>query len=237
MTKTAIPGANGPDQPEMAAGSSAFPPAFAPGCPRLAVTGLECHRGDFSVFAGLDLSAGPGEVILLRGPNGAGKSTLLGALAGLFRPFSGQIDWLDRDPEIPLTHYLHMLGHLSAVKPSLTVSENLGFWKTLYGGTGDPDEAAFAAGLDGLEDIEAGVLSQGQTRRLGLARLLVAARPVWLLDEPTAGLDAAGEAWVAGLIARQIGMGGLVIAATHLPIDLPGTAKVTTLTLAGRQIQ
>ena len=183
---------------------------------------LACQRGEDLVLSGIAFSAGPGDVVLLRGPNGAGKSTLLLCLAGHLR-HEGQIIWGGRDPEARPGTDQHLIGHETAVKPSLTLAENLRFWATLCGGDETlVPQALGAAGLGGLDDIAAGHLSAGQTRRLALARLAVADRPVWLLDEPSAALDAQGERWIGAMMAAHAARGGLVIAATHLDLDLGG---------------
>lgn len=193
----------------------------------LSVTGLACSRGEELILSDIALDAGPGEILLLRGPNGAGKTTLLLCLAGQLR-HEGQILWQGRGEEARAGSDLHLIGHLPALKPSLTVEENLRFWSRLNGGDQKRVPAALeACGLGGLGDLDAGVLSAGQTRRLSLARLLVAERPVWLLDEPSSALDAKGEKWIGGLMADHARRGGLVIAATHLDLDLGGHAART----------
>ncbi len=190
----------------------------------LSVTGLACSRGEELILSDLDLEAGPGDIVLLRGPNGAGKTTLLLCLAGQLR-HDGQIDWRGRSDDARPGTDLHLIGHLPALKPSLTVEENLAFWAELNGGDRALVPGALeACGLGGLGDLDAGVLSAGQTRRLSLARLLVAERPIWLLDEPSSALDARGEKWIGGLMAAHARRGGLVIAATHLDLDLGGHA-------------
>lgn len=182
---------------------------MSPPTPRLSVRNLVLSRGGRRLFAGINFELEAGEALLLRGPNGIGKSSLLLALAGILRPESGRIGWGGEPP-------LHLLTHQSGVKSRLTLAENLHFWRAVNGPTGAAPEAALERlGLGGLEAIEAGHLSAGQTRRLALARLLVTDRPVWLLDEPTAALDKAGEGLLDGLIADRLGSGGLVIAATH----------------------
>lgn len=198
----------------------------------LEVADLASARGGRQVFAGISLSAGPGEAVVLRGPNGAGKTTLLLCLAGLLRPSAGTLDWRGRDPEARPGADLHFLGHANAIKPDLAVAENLAFWAKVNGG--DPDliaPALAAAGLAHAATLEAGYLSAGQTRRLAICRLLVAARPIWLLDEPSAALDRQGETWLAGLIAAHLDAGGLVIAATHADLGIAGTGRLKTLDL------
>lgn len=194
----------------------------------LIVTDLALSRGERELFSGLGFALGVGELLLVRGPNGAGKSSLLLTLAGILRPDRGTIGWASGDERAPL----HLLGHLSGIKPRLTLIENLAFWRAANGPTGmDPEPALDAAGLGGLGAIEAGHLSAGQTRRLALARLLITERTIWLLDEPTAALDTAGEALVGRMIGDHLERGGAVIAATHADIAVERIAR--TLTLGG----
>jgi heme exporter protein A len=183
---------------------------MTPGTPLLTVRDLALSRGGRRLFEGLGFTLTAGGMLLLRGPNGAGKSSLLLALAGVLRPERGGIDWGGEPPP------MHLLAHAAGVKPRLTLAENLDFWRRVNGAGGlATTDALDRVGLGGLGHLDAGYLSAGQTRRLALARLLVTDRPLWLLDEPTASLDAAGEAMVAGLVAGRLGSGGAVIAATH----------------------
>lgn len=200
--------------------AAAEEPAETP--PGLRVDGLTVRRGERVLFAGLDFAVAPGSALLLRGANGVGKSTLLLALAGIVRPDAGQIAG-------NLPHRLHLLGYQHGLKPRLSVTENLRFWQAMHGATGRAiDDALDAVGIAALAGLETGYLSSGQTRRLALARLLVSARPIWLLDEPSATLDAAGEALLGRLIDDHLGQGGLAVIATHH--DLPISAgRVATL--------
>ncbi len=194
----------------------------------LRVEGLGCRRGGRAVFAGLGFAGTGGDAIELRGPNGAGKSSLLRLLAGLLSPAAGSIVWTGgtADAGPPARAYC---GHRDPVKAWLSVREHLAWWRDLEGG-GTVEAAAAAMGLGALLDVAGGLLSAGQRRRLALARLALAAAPVWLLDEPTVGLDGQGIALLRAMIAQQRSRGGLAIAATHLPIGLPGAR---TVTLAG----
>jgi heme exporter protein A len=196
---------------------------------RLSGEGLAAARGGRSVFEGVGFSVGSGEMLALVGPNGAGKSTLLRVIAGLLAPVAGTLG-LDPEPAAGLSASIHYFGHLDGLKGALTVAENLAYGRKLYGGTGDIDTALDAVGLGHLVDLPAGRLSAGQKRRVALARLLVAERPVWLLDEPATALDAAAEAMLGRLIAAHLGAGGLAIAATHRPLPIPPAA---TLRLGG----
>jgi heme exporter protein A len=199
----------------------------------LRATGLSCGRGGLVLADGLDFSVGNGHCLLLRGPNGTGKTTLLLTLAGIVAPLAGffAIEGSDED-----VRHLHYCGHRNAIKPRLSVLENLAFWAAINGPTGiDPDAALEEVGLGGLEGLDAGYLSAGQSRRLALARLLVSHRPLWLLDEPTASLDVEGHDLVTRLIDRHLDKGGIAVAATHDPITLPDPARMETLALGGRQ--
>ena len=180
-------------------------------------------RGGRRVLEGVSVSVSAGEALVLRGRNGAGKSTLLRAMAGLLPLEAGTIAVAgkDADPEAGPGAHAHVQGHLDALKSSLTVAENLAFWQRFYGPPGRSiDDALDAVALEGLADLPASFLSQGQRRRLALARLLVAARPIWLLDEPTAALDTASEARLLGLVEEHRTAGGLVIIASHAPLAL-----------------
>lgn len=196
----------------------------------LRAQGLACGRGGLPLANDLSFAVNAGTCLLLRGPNGTGKTTLLLTLAGIVAPLAGFFAIEGTDPETgPLLHYC---GHRNAVKPRLSVAENLSFWAAVNGATGDSvDNALDRVGLGDLSMLDAGYLSAGQSRRLALARLLVTQRPIWLLDEPTAALDIEGHQLVTGLIADHLDAGGIAIAATHDPITLPDTARVETLAL------
>ncbi len=173
-------------------------------------------RGERLVLSGISLAVGPGEAMLLLGPNGAGKSTLLRVLAGLRRPDAGSVEWAGGE-EAPAPAYL---GHADAIKSGLSVRENLGL-----AAAGRPVEPALTAvGLQTLADLPARMLSAGQRRRLALSRLPLSRAPLWLLDEPTLGLDGASLALLATLLAEHRAGGGGVVAATHQDIVLPGAS-------------
>src|SRR5262245_53325852 len=160
---------------------------------RLEGSGLVCIRGGREVFAGLGFAVGGGEALLVTGRNGAGKSTLLRLIAGLVRPVGGRLALTGGDGERSIAEQAHYLGHLDALKLSLTVGENLRFWACYLGAAKPADgviNAALAAvGLDALTELPAAYLSAGQRRRLSIARLLAVKQPLWLLDEPTSALD------------------------------------------------
>ena len=182
---------------------------------------LACLRGDRVVFAGLSFALPAGAALLLTGANGAGKSTLLRILAGLLRPAEGEVVWQGTDVAAdPAAHAgrLRYVPHQDALKPALTVTENLDFFARLWGGEVAPALAAMA--LSPLADLPARVLSSGQKRRLALARLALAPAPLWLLDEPTTGLDAASVERLGPLLAAHRAAGGIVVAATHIPLPL-----------------
>ncbi|MDQ0317231.1 heme ABC exporter ATP-binding protein CcmA [Amorphus orientalis] len=189
----------------------------------LAVRDLAVDRGGRRVFEGLSLDVPAGAGVAVTGPNGSGKSTLLRALAGLLKPTEGSVAFAGADPEAPMASHVHYVGHLDAVKTQESVQQNMAFWATWLGTPLDLDgiEAALEPlDLAHLVDLPASVLSAGQKRRLSLSRLLAAPRPVWLLDEPTGALDAASERRFCAMIERHLDAGGLVVAATHLPLDV-----------------
>jgi heme exporter protein A len=199
----------------------------------LSVSDLTCIRGGRTVIRGLGFQLADGEALAVRGPNGAGKSTLLRALAGLL-PAAGSIvlDGADRreDPDAHAERVAYA-GHLDAVKPQLTVGENLAFWAALYGGGADAALAGF--GLAAIAERPAHLCSAGQKRRLGLARLLLAPRRLWLLDEPTVALDAESTARLMQAVRRHCADGGLAVIATHAALDLAPARELVLAPEAG----
>ncbi len=181
----------------------------------LAALDLACVRAGREVFQKLQFAVGGGEMMAVTGPNGAGKSSLLRLIAGLLPPAHGHVTFRGGDAELTIGEQAHYVGHLDAFKPSLTVKENLAFWNAILGGGNEVAGALAAVGLDALGRLPALYLSAGQRRRLSLARLLVAPRPIWLLDEPSSTLDAAGVAMLAEIMGRHLAGGGLILAAEH----------------------
>jgi len=173
------------------------------------------------VFSGLDFAAASGEVLAVTGANGSGKTSLLRLIAGLLAPAEGAIALEGGESELTVAEQTQYLGHRDALKPALSVMENLSFWRDFFGGeVSDADDSLKAVGLGHAAHLPAAYLSAGQRRRLSLARLLVTRRPVWLLDEPTAALDTAGQQLLAGLLRDHLGRGGLIVAATHGPLGI-----------------
>lgn len=192
--------------------------------------GLACRRGGRLVFAGLDCRLPAGGALLLTGANGSGKSSLLRLLATLLPPAEGRLSWGGVPVRGDAPRYrtaLHYIGHLEGTKPALSARELLGFWAALRGEAAPPIDAALAAfGLEIVADWPCRWLSAGQRRRLALARLVAAPAPVWLLDEPTATLDADGEARLVTAIAEHRAAGGRVALATHQPIAMPDADRI-----------
>ncbi len=185
----------------------------------LRVDDLTLARGGIPVLTGLSLALAPGQALILRGPNGAGKTTLLRSIAGLQPPLSGRIEGAE--------DRVAYAAHADGLKAMLTVTENLAFWARIFG-TSDITPALDAFDLHGLADRLAGTLSAGQKRRLGLARLLVTGRPVWVLDEPTVSLDTGAVALFAAALRAHLAQGGAALIATH--IDLGIEAQVLDIT-------
>ena len=168
-----------------------------------------------------------GKALRVTGPNGAGKSSLLRLLAGLVQSAAGQLTLQRGDLDLTIGEQAHYLGHQDALKPALTVKENLAFWMQFLGGRqADMSSALAAVGLAGIADLPAAYLSAGQRRRLSIARLIAVKRPIWLLDEPTSALDAAAQKALAALMAEHLGGGGMIIAAVHGPIGLEPSTEL-----------
>jgi heme exporter protein A len=185
----------------------------------LKASSLACLRGGRLVFAGLSFRLAAGEALVLTGPNGSGKSSLLRLVAGLVPACGGTLDWTGAPGSIAY------LGHQDAVKPALTARETLRFWGAAAGAAPDAaaiDAALAAVNLDGLDELPCRYLSAGQRRRLALSRFELGRARLWLLDEPTLGLDMASVARVEARVARHREGGGIVMLATHVPLALDG---------------
>ena len=178
---------------------------------KLSVTDLAIARGGLPVLEGLNFVLEPGQALVVRGPNGVGKTTLLRTVAGLQPPVKGQIDGAEDT--------IAYAGHSDGIKPTLTVAENLTFWSSVFGAQGI-DAALAAFHLETLADRPAGSLSAGQKRRLGLARLLVTGRQIWVLDEPTVSLDQEAVGWFAEAVRAHLAQGGSALIATHIDLGI-----------------
>ena len=188
---------------------------------RLSGRELRCVRGGREVFSGLDFAASSGEALAVTGANGSGKTSLLRLVAGLLVAAGGSIELEGGDAELSLPEQAHYLGHRDALKPALSVQENLSFWRDFLGGdVEDAGSCLAAVALDHATHLPAAYLSAGQRRRLSIARLLTVRRPIWLLDEPTSALDAAGQDLFAGLMRDHLARGGIIVAATHAPLGI-----------------
>lgn len=197
---------------------------------------LTVERGERTILRSLSFSVPGGEALILVGPNGSGKTTLLRTIAGFLKPVAGTLGLEGADAELTPGEQAHVIGFANAIKANLTVRENVTFWARYLGGGEDVDARVESAleqfAIADLADFPVAYLSAGQKRRAGLARLLVAQRPLWLLDEPTVSLDAKSAALLSTAVNRHLDQGGLVIAATHLPL---GFAKARELDLLPRR--
>jgi heme exporter protein A len=194
---------------------------------RLIGVDLACQRGERGVFAGVNFAVESGQALIITGRNGAGKSSLLRMIIGLLPLTGGRLALEGGEPELSIAEQAHYLGHQDALKGSLSVAENLGFWAGYFGRRpADLHAALDAVGLAGLASLPAAFLSAGQRRRLSIARLIAAPRPIWLLDEPTSTLDVAAQDRLAELMAAHLAGGGLIVAASHGPIGLGGAREL-----------
>ena len=194
---------------------------------RLEAKGLGCNRGGRPIFQDLNFVIASGQLLELRGPNGSGKSSLLRLLAGLNAPTGGTLEFSPAQDE--LAEHCHYVGHHEAIKTALTVQQNINFWQNFLGGTGALPLEAFHLGK--LKDDAAGLLSEGQRRRLALSRLSAISRPLWLLDEPSVGLDQAALQDLKTFMQSHLAQGGMIIAATHAELDI---ANAQVLNLVSR---
>jgi heme exporter protein A len=197
---------------------------------QLVAENLVLERGGRNVVDGLSLRLESGAALVLTGPNGSGKSTLLRSLAGYLRPASGSVRIIGAGADREASEVCHFVGHLDGIKTHLTAAENLAFWATYLGGSADLAARVEAAlqlfALDALADIPAGYLSAGQKRRLALARLVAAERPLWLLDEPTVSLDTSSIEVLITAINAHLAAGGMAVIATHVPLALAPMQQV-----------
>jgi heme exporter protein A len=195
---------------------------------RLSAVDLTCRRGGRDVFAGISFQLAAGQALAVTGRNGAGKSSLLRIVGGFIRPAGGRL-WLEGgDSELGIGEQAHYLGHQDAVKPSLSVGENLSFWVGFFGGGATKAQDALErVGLDAIAALPAAYLSAGQRRRLSIARLLAVKRPIWLLDEPTSTLDTAGSDRLTEFMQSHLASGGLILAATHGALGLSGAQELS----------
>ena len=193
---------------------------------RLTIEDLALTRGERPLFTRFDLSLDGGEAVALTGANGAGKTSLLRAVAGLFRPVAGTIRFWRGETEVEAetarAGELHLLGHHDGLKPGRTAGEELAFWSRWMGG--DAATAIAALDLAPLLGLEVRKLSAGQRRRLALSRVIAAPRPLWLLDEPLAPLDASRRARFGDLMGAHLSGGGMILAAVHDPLPVPARA-------------
>lgn len=194
---------------------------------QLIADNLAVERSGEIVVSDISFALSDGQALIITGPNGSGKSTLLRAIAGLLPLAEGTIQLQGAGEADEVAEASHYLGHKNAMKPALTVAENLEFWQ---GFGGEPHlsvaEALEMVGLEATTDLPFGYLSTGQRRRIAIARLLINHRTIWLLDEPTAGLDADSEAGFAALMAAHLDDDGIIVAATHQPLGLTGAAEL-----------
>lgn len=188
---------------------------------RLIAENLAAERSGEIIVSDITFELSQGDGLIITGPNGSGKSTLLRVVAGLLPPAAGAIRLEGADKAADVADASHYLGHKNAMKSALSVRENLTFWQEFAGEAHlNADEALEMVGLEATADLPFGYLSTGQRRRISICKLLISYRPVWLLDEPTAGLDADSELGFADLMRAHMEDGGIVIAATHLPLGL-----------------
>jgi heme exporter protein A len=209
---------------------------------RLLGRGVGCVRGGRDVFSGLDFEVPAGEALAVTGRNGSGKTSLLRLIAGLLTPAGGSIALEGGEAELTLAEQAHYLGHRDALKPALSVLENLAFWRDFLGGEigeaganlpGSLAQSLASVGLDHATDLPAAFLSAGQRRRLSIARLVAVRRPIWLLDEPSTALDTAGQSLFSALMHSHLAAGGIIIAATHGPLGI----EAQELRIGGAAIQ
>lgn len=197
---------------------------------------LTCVRGGRSLFSSLSFKVERGHALILRGPNGSGKTSLLRIIAGFLTPDEGDFCWGGVEGKAAvsaLQENIHLIGHLTALKPILSVAENVALWAALHGGNGQTTEALHAMGLAELAELPVHFLSEGQKRRTALARLMAFQKPIWLLDEPLAGLDAASADRLMEAITGHLSNGGIAVIATHQLLQM-AAALQSELRIGGR---
>ncbi|KIQ05878.1 cytochrome C biogenesis protein [Agrobacterium tumefaciens] len=206
----------------------------------LTAENLAVRRGEDLIFMNVSFKLSSGQAMLLTGPNGSGKSTLLRVIAGLLRPEEGHVTLAGEglETDVRASEASHYLGHRNAMKQDLSVFENLNFWKKFLGDFDGGsslgiEEAAEAVGLASITHLPFGYLSAGQQRRFAMAKLLVAWRPIWILDEPTAALDASADLMFTGLVKAHLAKGGMAVAATHQPLGLENAQELRMTGFAG----
>ncbi len=187
---------------------------------KLTIENLSGERAGQIIFADVSFCLSKGEALIVTGANGSGKSTMLRVICGLLPARAGRVILSEKEAE-PAHEFMHYVGHLNALKPALSINENLTFWQEFCGDPLlSPSEALEAVDLAGIGHLPAGYLSAGQKRRISIAKLLVSFKPVWVVDEPTAALDKASEEMFGRLVDDHLEKGGIAIAATHKPLGL-----------------
>jgi heme exporter protein A len=186
----------------------------------LQAEGLACSRGGREVFRNVSFKVPAGEALIVTGRNGAGKSSLLRMIAGLVRLADGRLSLSGGTADTPIAEQAHYVGHQDAMKPSLTVAENLQFWTRFLGSRSDIRPALELLDLMPLANLPAAYLSAGQRRRLSVSRIVATSRPVWLLDEPTSTLDAPSQSRLSAIMRDHLTRGGIIVAAAHGAIGL-----------------
>ena len=186
---------------------------------------LTCERGERLVFRDFSFSVAAGQLLVLKGPNGAGKTSLLRMIAGLIEPAAGQLTLDGGNQELAIGQQSHFVAHHNPLKRALTVRENVEFWAGFMGGDGT-SQALETFGLSRLAEYSTALLSAGQLRRLNLCRLKLARRVLWLLDEPTVGLDANSTDGLRDLMQSHLDDGGMIVATTHIDLGMQAHSEI-----------